>query len=59
MNKKMTIEELANAYWNLFVKTGLPYYFMIYRSLNRLAEDVYNIEKTDIKEQEQGEGYTL
>ncbi len=55
----MTIEELANAYWNLFVKTGLPYYFMIYRSLNRLAEDVYNIEKTDIKEQEQGEGYTL
>ena len=57
MNKKMTIEELANAYWDRFVRTGLPYYFMIYRSLNRLAEDVCNIEKTDIKEQD--EGYTL
>ena len=53
----MTIEELANAYWDRFVRTGLPYYFMIYRSLNRLAEDVCNIEKTDIKEQD--EGYTL
>ncbi len=59
----MTIEELSNAYWNLFVKTGLPCYFMLCRSLNRLAEDVYNIEKTDIKEQdnrkEQDDGYTL
>lgn len=63
MNKKMTIEELANAYMDRFAETGLPYYFMIYRSLKRLAEDAYNIEKTDIKEQvdrkEQNDGYTL
>lgn len=42
MKKMMTIEDIANAYMDLFASTGRPYYFMMYRSLCNLAKDAYN-----------------
>ena len=58
MNKKMTIEELANAYMDRFAETGLPYYFMIYRSLCNLAKDAYNAVEIS-EEKIEGDNLTL
>ncbi len=51
MKNTMTIEEIANGYMTLFANTGMPYYFMMYRSLNKLADDTYNVELTNEKEE--------
>ena len=42
MKKMMTIEDIANAYMDLFASTGRLYYFMMYRSLCNLAKDAYD-----------------
>ena len=50
MKDTMTIEEIANGYMELFTTTGMPYYFMLYRSLNKLADEKYNVEVTKTEE---------
>lgn len=50
MKNTMTIEEIANGYMELFATTGMPYYFMMYRSLNKLADETYNVEVTKTEE---------
>ncbi len=52
MKKMMTIEDIANAYMDLFASTGRPYYFMMYRSLSNLADNTYDVEINEEKTEE-------
>lgn len=57
MKKMMTIEDIANAYMDLFASTGRPYYFMMYRSLSNLADNTYDVEIN--KEKTEEDAFTL
>ena len=46
------LNEIKAGYQELFLKTGNPYFFMMSQNLNKLIEDVKNIDK--VQEVEQG-----
>lgn len=56
MKYDMTIEEIRDGYRDLFFKSGCREigFFMLYRSLEKLASDVYNAEVVETYEDEEG-----